>query len=173
MAFIQSLVLKNFSLGSSLKVSCTKYLMLKRYGSSSSHFIIHIRIHKTHANTTHTKYVRFKAYMYKKLEIQPYLKYLSHDDAKLAFKARSNMIDVKSNFSSQNRQNLNCRLCLTEIDNQSHLLNCEYLVTDEDTEIPKYENLNGNNIEEIAEVIKVLKNRMRTRDTILNEILDI
>ena len=47
-----------------------------RYGSSSSHFIIHIRIHKTHANTTHTKYVRFKAYMYKKKHRPEYtLKY--------------------------------------------------------------------------------------------------
>lgn len=105
--------------------------------------------------------------------MQPYLKYLSHEDAKLAFKVRSNVINVKSNFSSQNKQNINCQLCLTEVDDQSHLLNFDCLETDELTYKPKYENINGNNIKEIEKVIKALRIRIRTQDKILNEILDI
>ena len=120
---------------------------------------------------THKKTKNLK---YDKLQIQPYLRYLTLDDAKMAFKIRSNMIDVKSNFSSQHRQNMNCRLCLIEIDDQSHLLTCEYLkIDDEVTSLPEYSNINGSNVHDISEIVKVLKNKIRTRERILNEILDI
>ena len=104
--------------------------------------------------------------------MQTYLKNFNHDDAKLAFKLRSNMYDMKGNFSSQYKDDINCRLCLIEVDNQSHLLTCEYLNDDIEQSID-YSKINGSNFEEISEVLQEFKEKIKKRDQIFNDILDI
>ena len=63
---------------------------------------------------------------FKKLEIQPYLKStdVHSNEAKNIFKFRTNMSDVKVNFSSQHG-NLNCSLGCDELESQEHLICCD------------------------------------------------
>ena len=61
--------------------------------------------------------------VYEKYEMQPYLKsqLLYQQDAKILFRLRSIMFNVKRNFSSKYSTNMNCRLCHTEVEDQEHL----------------------------------------------------
>ena len=79
---------ENFQMGSTRKVSCTKYLMSKRLGTVFQYQLLyhtHIRMkQKTHANILcsyiGTIYVGFKAYMYKKKQKLKYtLKYYLYE----------------------------------------------------------------------------------------------
>ena len=107
---------------------------------------------------------------YKKLEMQSYLKSdrFYQEEAKLMFKLRSNMFNVKRNFSSMYKQNFNCRLCDNETEDQKHLLNCVWLKKDNDIdESGKYSYMYSGRNEKMKEIMLIMKEKIRKWEAIL------
>ena len=108
--------------------------------------------------------------------MQSYLKskLLNKDDTRLLFRMRSNMFNVKRNFSSLYKNDMNYRLCQTNIEDQQHLIFCENLKNDEDSnEVGKYDDIFGNDINKISKILKILKKKIQRREKILTEILEV
>ena len=65
-------------------------------------------------------------------KIQPYLRNeeLSIQNKKLMFRIRNRLIDVKTNFKKKYNNNLECRLCSSPEESQSHLVECIEIVND-------------------------------------------
>ena len=105
--------------------------------------------------------------------MQSYLKsnifYL--EESKMLFKLRSRMLNVKSNFSSMYKDNMNCRLCKKVEENQEHILKCEFLTNDnENHEDVKYTNIFSTNNDEMKEVVRILIEKWKERNSILENI---
>ena len=64
-------------------------------------------------------------------EMQPYLKSseISTVKKQILFKLRTKMLNIKANFSSMNKNNLQCSLCkdMSTTENEEHLLVCSVL----------------------------------------------
>ena len=113
---------------------------------------------------------------YEKLEMQPYLKSKSfyQDEARLLFRLRSNMYNVKRNFSSIYENNMKCRLCQTEIEDQQHLIFCENLKTENDPiDHGRYSDIFGNDINKMNKILKIFKKKIENREKIINDILEV
>ena len=79
---------------------------------------------------------------YKSIKRQQYIYELPATLARIIFKARLSMTDVKINYKSKYAKNWKCRLCGTEEESYSHLFTCkEY----------------GDDIKEMNEGLKALK----------------
>ena len=69
---------------------------------------------------------------------------------------------------------MNCRLCLTEVEDQSHLLYCENLKTnDENDQTFIYSNIYSKDVKKVSEILKTLLKKIRRREKIINEILEV
>ena len=66
---------------------------------------------------------------FKELKCAEYLldSRISKNEAKLLFKLRTRMYNVKNNFKNMNNLNLTCDLCKAQICDQPHLLQCMVL----------------------------------------------
>ena len=113
---------------------------------------------------------KLKNLKYKKLEMQGYLKSqkISLKKKKILFKARTRMLNVKSNFGDKSQ----CPLCNMKEDNQSHLLDCTIIKLEcpdlfENKENCLYEDIFGTNIDKMNNVANLLIQAMRTREKFL------
>ena len=102
--------------------------------------------------------------------MQSYLKSdrFYQEEAKLMFKLRSNMFNVKRNFSSMYKQKFNCRLCDNETEDQKHLLSCVWLKKDNDIdESGKYAYMYSGRNEKMKEIMLIMKEKIRKWEAIL------
>ena len=67
---------------------------------------------------------KLKNVKYKFFERQPYVTKLTPKIARLVFKIRISMIDVKRNFKSKHVDDMTCRLCGSEEETFDHLFRC-------------------------------------------------
>ena len=106
--------------------------------------------------------------IYKKLEIEPYLKStkIYPEKAKLLYKLRTHMADVKSNFSRYYFFNLMCPLCENAEDTQEHLLTCEKIHKTQ-LNSNNYEAIFSRNIKDQISVLNSLEEALMKRKTIL------
>ena len=107
--------------------------------------------------------------------MQPYLKsnLFYEDEARLLFRFRSHMYNVKRNFSKMYLNNLTCRLCHVEIEDQKDLMYCEFLKEDDDSiETFKYIDIYSNDLKKSSKTLKILKKKIKTREQILDNILE-
>ena len=115
---------------------------------------------------------KVKELNYEKLEMQSYLKsnLFYQDEAKLIFKLRSNMIKVKQNFSRMYKNNMNCRICDDDTEDQKHLLSCVGLKKeDEIVHNEKYSFMFSKRNEEIKEIAIIFKEKLRKLEIIIEE----
>ena len=82
------------------------------------------------------------------------------------------MYNVKRNFSKLYKNDLNCRLCLTEIEDQQHLIFCENLQNEDSIENGQYKDIFGNDPNKMVEMMKILKKKIQKREKILSEIFE-
>ena len=105
------------------------------------------------------------------LDMQPYLKpnHITIMEAKFIFSVRTRMLDVKTNFKNK-YNDLKCPNCMEE-DSQSHLLSCDKIVSQSEivTEIPKYENIFGTNLDEILKVTRILSKNFKERNNLKSQ----
>ena len=114
---------------------------------------------------THSKMDKI---IYKKLEIEPYLKStkIYPEKAKLLYKLRTHMADVKSNFSRYYFYNLICPLCENTEDTQVHLLTCEKIHKTQ-LNSNNYEAIFSRNIKDQISILNSLEEALMKRKTIL------
>ena len=112
---------------------------------------------------------------YDKLRIQNYLKpesKLLNSERNFILQIRSRMLNVKNNFKSSWKNNLECRLCLDGIlEDQKHILLCEALnqnclSTNDDI---KYEEIFSENIKNQIDVSRRLRANFQTFNQLLLE----
>ena len=68
---------------------------------------------------------KLKNLKYEFLERQQYVTKLPPKTAKLVFKIRTSMIDVKTNFKSKYADDMTCRICGLEEETFDHLFRCD------------------------------------------------
>ena len=91
----------------------------------------------------------------------------------LLFKLRVRMTQLKANFSSMHKNNMQCDLCQEEdsIESQTHLLQCSFLTNHEDLKHDiktiKYEDI-YDNLDAQVKAVKVWRKIMKTRNLKLN-----
>ena len=90
------------------------------------------------------------------------------NDCQLLFKLRSRMLDVKTNFENLYEQDLSCRTCRKpdSIENENHLLKCEMLKIEAETEAVVFNDVFGN-IEKQTIAIKAFKAVLRKREVLI------
>ena len=72
---------------------------------------------------------KVKNIIYTKLQTEPYITspIFKNTEVNLLHALRSRMVNVKANFPSKYQNDLNCPLCETNVDDQSHILDCTEL----------------------------------------------
>ena len=95
------------------------------------------------------------------LQLQGYLKpgnNLTIQMKAFIFSARSRMINVKCNFKA-GQTDLKCRKCLSDDEDQEHLLNCPALVDNSVVigEMPSYQDLFSNHTEKVTKISYILQ----------------
>ena len=104
-----------------------------------------------------------------KLETQKYLYDVrfSKQEIQLLFALRSKMINVKRNFRNLFNNNLECQTCddKTAIEDETHLLNCKNLKTDESVLI-NFDDVYGS-VDDQLKAVRIFKTVLRRRESIL------
>ena len=100
---------------------------------------------------------------YENLQLQEYLKpgnNLTIEMKAFIFNARSRMINVKCNYKT-GQTDLKCRKCISEDEDQEHLLNCPALVDNSvvSGEMPSYQDLFSNNTEKVIKISYILQSK--------------
>ena len=125
-----------------------------------------VKVKDTHSKVAHI--------FYDKLKMQDYLEpsIFSADLAKFTFQCRSRMLAVGENFK-QGKNTTICPLCngLSELDSQSHLLQCTKLNSSNivDKVTPIYEDLFSQDIKKRQAVAEFLKRNYTKRSRLLNQ----
>ena len=103
---------------------------------------------------------------YKKFEVQNYLKSekINVNEAKLLFKIRTNMLEVRNNYKrkySKNKQDqgskspsdneLLCPLCSKHLDNEENILHCDELENDSDVQ---FLDLFSKDVDKLSKTVK-------------------
>ena len=109
--------------------------------------------------------------VFTELKCAPYLENqsISQREAKLLFKLRSRMYQVKCNFKGLYLNNLTCDLCKSAICDQRHLLSCsvlQSLVPELKSTKVKYHHLFGT-IDQMVPAIKLFSKIIEQRDEVL------
>ena len=66
-----------------------------------------------------------------------------------------------------------CRICQKEVEDQQHLLICEYLEKEEETFLEsKYSDIFGTDSKKSYKITKILLVKIKTRENILNNIFE-
>ena len=121
------------------------------------------------------KHSKMSDLKYDKLKIQDYLKpesKLLNSERNFILQIRSRMLNVKNNFKSSFRNNLDCRVCLNGIlEDQSHILVCvelnkNCLSANDDL---SYEDIFSDNTKNLIEVSRRLKKNYKTFKHLLLE----
>ena len=100
---------------------------------------------------------------YEILQLQDYLKpgnNLTIQMKAFIFNARSRMINVKCNYKI-GQTDLKCRKCLSEDEDQEHLLKCPALVDNSvvSGEMPSYQDLFSNHTEKVIKISYILQSK--------------
>ena len=124
-----------------------------------------VKLKNTHSKVLHIEY--------RTLEMQDYLvpSNISTEVAKFTFLCRSRMLPVGANFKKGGNKNPTCPVCKsTEYDSQPHLMLCTRLsVNTLADQIPQYDNLFGENLDQKLAVVHLLKRNLEERNRILKE----
>ena len=114
---------------------------------------------------------KLKHLKYNKLEMQEYLKCqkISLKKKQTLFKARTRMLNVKSNFGNKST----CPICTLKIDNQSHLLECVVIKLNspqvfENRDKCEYEDIYSTDVSKLKNVANIIYEAIRTREKLLN-----
>ena len=91
------------------------------------------------------------------------------EEARFLFKLRSRMVNLKANSSSIH-DNLDCRLCNKEIEDQEHFLSCE-LLNNEDIlpDSVKYSDIFSDKNGKVKIITGIIQNKLNKRERILEE----
>ena len=111
-----------------------------------------------------------------KSDMQPYLKSseISTLNKQTLFKLRTKMLNIKANFSSVNKNNLQCSVCkdMSTTENEEHLLVCSVLaihpILKDDIGQVKFEDVYGEEQNELR-TVKVFKQIMKIYHRMKNE----
>ena len=110
-------------------------------------------------------------------KMQPYWRNeeLSIQNKKLMFRIRNRLIDVKPNFKKKYNNNLECRLCSSPEESQSHLVECIEIVND--VEVMRalgsheYSNIFSPELSIQTKLVKAWQLIMKTRNMKLKKLL--
>ena len=113
---------------------------------------------------------------YEKLELQNYLRpeaKLTRSEINFTIASRGNMLNLKQNFKSENKNNLECRICLKEssVESQLHiyqeceLLNVNAIISNDSNQ---YEDLFSNNADKTVSTSRRLSQSYKTFVELLN-----
>ena len=111
------------------------------------------------------------------LQIQAYLKSnsnLTNDEKSLLFKFRTRMAEFKNNFRNK-YENLQCRLCKSEIEDQPHLFYCQILINNceelaENSDI-EFEDIFSTNLKQQQKAIKLIAKIWKVREKLESKIV--
>ena len=96
--------------------------------------------------------------------------------SQLIFKLRTRMYGVKANFRNKYKEDMSCPLCNKDVDNQSHLFECNVLNIDDDSnEKPNavYDDLFSCDIVKVYAAALLVKKLINKRESIIDESLKI
>ena len=107
---------------------------------------------------------------HKTYEMQKYLKpngeKITQEEAKLIFKLRSKVTEVKQNFRGK-YENVECELCHEE-ESQAHIMTCVELNKHENKEaIPEFEEIYKQNVKNQIKIARKFSKNMRIRKNLL------
>ena len=107
---------------------------------------------------------------HKTYEMQKYLKpngeKITQEEAKLIFKLRSKVTEVKQNFRGK-YENVECELCHEE-ETQAHIMTCRELNKHENKEaIPEFEEIYKQNVKNQIKIARKFKENFRVRKNLL------
>ena len=117
---------------------------------------------------------------YNKLELQNYFKsnQINLKEAKILFKIRTNMLEVKKNYKikySKDKHDPNdtpddylCPLGDPHVDNEENILKCEKLEINNDSEV-QFSDLFSNNEDKVAKTLKIFYKKWKIRQDKLKE----
>ena len=125
------------------------------------------------------KYLLEKAESHSKVRQELYnnlngLEYLfdprfSPDLSKLVFSLQTRSYNVRNNFRNQyQNQNINCSLCEVELDEHSHIFNCDVIRKVTGNLTSQYEDLFSQDIDKLYEAAKTAKMLDETRKLLLD-----
>ena len=94
------------------------------------------------------------------MKLQDYLapNKLSTHEARFIFQLRSRMVDLKANFRGKHLYWL-CPVCKSNEDSQQHLLVCPELNEEDVINLPNYDDLFSDNLEDKSNISRILKKR--------------
>ena len=99
---------------------------------------------------------------YEELKIQTYLKSnsnLTNDEKSILFKFRTRMAEFKNNFRNK-YENIQCRLCKSETDDQPHLFYCQILINNckelAENSLIEYEDIFSTKLKQQQKAIKLI-----------------
>ena len=93
----------------------------------------------------------------------------SPDLSKLVFRFQTRTYNVRNNFRNQYvDQNINCTLCETEIDEQSHIFTCKVIKQVTGSMNSQYEDLFSSDIDKLFEAAKTVKILDETKKILLD-----
>ena len=106
---------------------------------------------------------------YKNLEIQSYLlnEKFKYRDALFLFKIRTEMLDVRKNFSHKFKNNMTCQACFSHTDSQQGIIECSALNTVQ-TQI-KYNDLFSTDLNVVESAWKKYQVLWKKREKLLDE----
>ena len=85
---------------------------------------------------------------------------LTRNQASIIFKARTRMLNIKSNYKNGNKDNLKCRMCEKEEETQEHVLeDCEKLIHTFDDKI-YIEEIFSENTTKLIQTAKKIEERI-------------
>ena len=123
------------------------------------------------------KHKKVKKLNHSRLEMAGYLEPNNHNiklsESRLLFKLKTKMLNVKANFSSSHKENMNCTLCETEgvniKDTQKHIIKCPVIrKTLPDHIKVKYKDLKSESVAEQLQVVRCVSRNFETRIRLLN-----
>ena len=122
-------------------------------------------IQKTH--------IKVKHIIYEKFEMQQYLMspLISNKEAEVLTALRSHTVrGIKDNFHSHNKNNIQCELCTTGIDNQEHCMKCPKLAASMDPTMShiQYNHIYGS-ISEQKEIANMYLKLLQVREELLTD----
>jgi len=90
---------------------------------------------------------------------------------KLLFSLRTRSVDVKTNYKSKYKFNMQCRLCEKFEDSEKHYLECEKMLanigSNFDLTRAKYENIFSSDLKDQISITKIYEQIFKTRTKLL------
>ena len=106
-------------------------------------------------------------------KLQSYLKTdkMTTKQKKLLFSLRTRSVDVKSNYKSKYKFNMQCRLCEKFEDSEKHYLECEKILenigSNVDLTRAKYEDIFSSDLRDQISITKIYEQVFKTRTKLL------